>query len=281
MPWTEADRLVYKSKTKNYSTDLTDGEYAILEPLLPRPKKRGRRQHSLRIILNAILYQVRAGCQWRLLPKDFPSFTTVQYWFYGWRDSGFLDQVLSVLSMEVREQEGRAAAATAVIVDSQCVKTTEMGGDRGFDAGKKVKGRKRHLAVDTLGVPIAIQITAANVQDRDQLAPILAEVHKRNPWVNIAFVDSGYNGDEAQRAAFEVSKISCVVVKRTDKKVKGFVVLPMRWVVERTFGWLNLARRLAKDFERTVASALAWLQFALIAILLRRIARSPDAMAQP
>ena len=281
MPWTEADRLVYKSKTKSYSTDLTDDEYAILEPLLPRPKKRGRRQHSLRIILNAILYQVRAGCQWRLLPKDFPSFTTVQYWFYGWRDSGFLDQVLSVLSMEVREQEGRAAAATAVIVDSQCVKTTEMGGDRGFDAGKKVKGRKRHLAVDTLGLPIAIQITAANVQDRDQLAPILAEVHKRNPWVNIAFVDSGYNGDEAQRAAFEASKISCVVVKRTDKKVKGFVVLPMRWVVERTFGWLNLARRLAKDFERTVASARAWLQFALIAILLRRIARSPDAMARP
>src|ERR1700730_1273479 len=203
MPWTEADRLLYKAKTTKYATDLTDEEFALLEPLFPSPKKRGRRRHSFRTILNAIFYQVRTGCQWRL----------------------------------------------------------------------------RHLAVDTLGLPIVIQITAANVQDRDQLAPILAEVHRRNPWVTIAFVDGGYNGNEALRAAFEASKIACTIVKRTDKQVKDFIVLPKRWVVERTFGWLNLARRLAKDFERSTDSARTWLQFALTAILLRRIARPTKAPA--
>jgi transposase len=277
MPWCKADRDLYKARGARYSTDLTDEEYALVEPLLPARKKRGSPRHSMRAILDAIVYMVRAGCPWRLIPKNFPPFTTVQYWFYGWRDSGFLDQALAVLSMAAREQEGREAAATAVVVDSQSVKTTEMGGDRGFEAGKKVKGRKRHLAVDTLGLPIVIQITAADVQDRDQLAPILAEVHKRNPWISVAFVDAGYQGDEAQRASFEASKIACTVVKRTDKEVKGFVVLPKRWVVERTFGWLNLARRLAKDFERTIASARAWLQFALMALLLRRVTRRAKA----
>ena len=154
--------------------------------------------------------------------------------------------------MGAREAEGRDGAPTAVVVDSQSVKTTEAGGPRGFDAAKKIKGRKRHVAVDTLGLPIECQITPADRQDRDALAPVLREVRRKSPFVTMSFVDSGYNGDEAQRAAFEASRISVTVVQRNDRQIKGFIVLPKRWVVEMTFGWINRARRLTKDFEATV-----------------------------
>ena len=135
---------------------------------------------------------------------------------------------------------------------SQSVKTTEAGGPRGFDAAKKIKGRKRHVAVDTLGLPIECQITPANMQDRDALASVLRETHRKSPFVTMCFVDLGYRGGEAQRAAFEASRISITVVQRNDRQIKGFVILPKRWVVERTFGWINRARRLAKDFEATI-----------------------------
>ncbi len=226
-----------------------------------------------------MFYMIRCGCPWRLLPKDFPPFTTVQNRFYAWRDSGLWTQIVAVFVMDAREAEGRAAAPTAVVVDSQSVKTTEAGGPRGFDAGKKVKGRKRHLAVDTLGLPIECQITAASTQDRDALAPLLKAVRRKSPWVKMSFVDGGYQGDETQRAAFEASRIAVTVVKRTDKEVKGFVVLPKRWVVERTLGWINRARRLSKDFEATIESALAWLQLALAFLIMQRLARAKIAPA--
>ncbi len=161
----------------------------------------------------------------------------------------------------------------------QSVKTTEAGGPSGYDAGKKVKGRKRHLAVDTLGLPIACHVTPADVQDRDALPPLLEAVHQKSPWVEVAFVDGGYSGDETQRAAFEASRIRVTVVKRSDRSVKGFVVLPKRWIVERTLGWLNRSRRLAKDFEATLESSRAWVMLAIGFLLLRRAARNGQAAA--
>jgi transposase len=273
MPWNEADREKYAVIRARYSSDMSDGEFALIVALLPAPKRRGRKPTDARKILDALFYLIRSGCPWRLLPKDFPPFTTVQNRFYAWRDSGLWTQIVCLLVMHAREAEGRAASPSAVVVDSQSVKTTEAGGPRGFDAAKKIKGRKRQLAVDTLGLPIDCHITPADVQDRDALAPLLRDVHRKSPFVTMAFVDGGYAGDEAQRAAFEASRIAITVVKRTDKQIKGFVVLPKRWVVERTFGWLNRARRLAKDFEATMESARAWLLAAIAFLLMRRLAR--------
>lgn len=279
MPWDEADREKYAAIRERYATDLSNAEFALVAPLLPPAKRRGRKPTDDRTILNALFYLIRAGCPWRLLPKCFPPFTTVQNRFYAWRDSGLWEQIVCVLVMAVREAEGKEAAPTVVIVDSQSVKTTEAGGARGYDAGKKVKGRKRHLAVDTLGLPIKAQVTPADVQDRDALPDLLAAVSRKSPWVRLAFVDGAYAGDETERAAFEASRIHVRVVKRGDRPGKGFLVLPKRWIVERTFGWLNRARRLAKDFEELVESSQAWLMLALAALLVRRIARDYTQVA--
>lgn len=279
MPWNETDRERYAVNRERYASDLSDAEFALVEPLLPPAKPRGRKPTDPRAILNALFYLVRAGCPWRYLPSDFPPFTTVQNRFYAWRDSGLWEQIVSVLVMAVREAAGKNAAPSVVIADSQSVKTTEAGGPRGYDAGKKIKGRKRHIAVDTMGLPIKCHVTTAGVQDRDALPSLLGAVSKKSPWVKLAFVDGGYAGEETQRAAYEASQIRLKVVKRADKEIKGFIILPKRWIVERTLGWLNRARRLAKDFEALMSSSQAWFMLAMAFLIVRRIARDFEGTA--
>lgn len=226
----------------------------------------------MRDVMNAILYMGSTGCQWRQLPKDFPPYSTVQGYFYRWANDGTLVQINHVLVAADRERCGREASPSAGVIDSQSVKTTESGGPCGYDAGKKTKGRKRHIVTDTEGHLVGLEVHEANIQDRDGAVGVLASIRALYPWLRHIFADGAYAGDKLRDGLAEIGTWVIEVIKRSDTAV-GFEVLPRRWVVERTFAWLGRCRRLAKDFEATITSAVAWIYIAHIRLLTRRLAR--------
>lgn len=274
MTWTKTTRKQYRRDGLRYASDLTDREWQLVRRFLPKPKRMGRpREVDLRVVLNAMLYLLATGCQWRALPKDFPPFTTVQYYFYAWRDTQLWRRINRALVERARRAVGRKPTPSAGVIDSQTVKTTESGGPRGFDPAKRMKGRKRHIVTDTEGWLLAVQVHAADIQDNHGAVPLLKAVRRRFARLRHLFADRVYRGPKLLNAISEVGRWTIEVVTRS-QSVGTFKAEPRRWVIERTFAWFGRNRRLAKDFEQTIASAEAWIMLASIRVLSRRLARA-------
>jgi len=257
-------------KRKTYPSDLSDEQWKLLETMLPPPEHFGRKRTvDLREVCNGLLYILLTVCAWRYLPSDYPCWQTVYYYFRLWRNSECFVAINDKLRRLLRQQQGRDENASAGIIDSQSVKTSEEGSsERGFDAGKKINGRKRHILVDTLGLLLAIKVHAANIQDRDGGKLLFESCKDRLPRLFLIWADGGYRGKLIAWVALNCRWV-LKIVKRND--VKGFQVLPRRWVVERTFAWLSKQRRLSKDYERFCQTSEAWIYLAMVNVMLKHV----------
>jgi transposase len=270
--WTEITRAQYRRDELRYASNLRAAEWEQIAPLLPSPRRLGRpREWGLRVIVEAILYLSWTGCPWRALPKEFPPYSTVQGYFYRWCDEGLWERINRTLVAQARQRVGRRLAPSVGIIDSQSVPTTESGGPRGIDAGKRIKGRKRHIVTDTEGFLLAAQVHPASIQDPHGAVPLLRDLRQSFPQLAHILADRVYRGEQLKQALADCGPWTIQIIERPPG-VKGFQLLPRRWVVERTFAWLGRSRRLAKDFEATTQSATAWLHVANLRLLSRRLA---------
>lgn len=255
---------------RKYETDLTDAAWELVRPLLPAARHGGRpRTTNVRTVVNAIFYLLRTGCQWRLLPHEFPPWGTVYYYFRCWENEGVWVLLQRVLYEQTRTAAGRAVCPSVVIMDGQSVKTAERGGTRGFDGHKRVKGRKRHILVDTQGLPIAKRVEPANISDRRAAAGLLAGLGPLFPRIRTVIADAGH---ESRKLARQLLREDGWKLRITKRRQRAFQVTGLTWIVERTFAWLGRNRRFSKDYEYRVQTSETMLDIAGMRLMLNRLA---------
>jgi putative transposase len=254
---------------KRYSTDLTDQQWGVIEPLIPPAKDGGRpRTADMREVVNTCLYILRTGCQWEMIPNDFPPKSTVYEYYSQWAKDGTLDEMLRQLCAEVRVKAGRNPKPTAAIIDSQSVKTAGPALEVGYDGAKKTKGRKRHIAVDVLGLLLAVVVHSAGISERAGAKLVMANLMAYFTDIKIVWADGGYSGNTFVSWIKTIFNVIWQVIKRPRKV---FQIVKFRWIVERTFGWMNYQRRLSKDYEYSPRHAEAWIKLAAINTMTRRL----------